>query len=121
MRFPGTWNRYSKKAIPQLASAATIQGLSCRFLRCAYHAKVMKVLEQIKRRMVFTTGDIGASEGSGVRGQGVVPQWYCKPCQLAAPTPHPPPPTPDPLPPTPAPPPPTPPSLPPAPPFGPPA
>src|SRR5215469_2977088 len=37
--------RYSKKAIPQLATAATYQGRSARFFRCAYHAKVMKTLE----------------------------------------------------------------------------
>src|SRR5690348_17582337 len=55
MRFPGTWSRYSKNAIPQLTSAATIQGLSCRFLRCAYQAKVMKVFEQISSRVVLRT------------------------------------------------------------------
>src|SRR5215472_6678701 len=62
MRFPGTWSRYSKNAIPQLTSAARTHGLSCRFLRCAYQAKVMKVLEQIKSRMVLRTGDMRSPE-----------------------------------------------------------
>jgi len=40
----GTWNIYSKKAMPQLTSAATSQVLSDRLRKCAYQAKVMKIL-----------------------------------------------------------------------------
>jgi hypothetical protein len=60
MRLAGTWSMYSKKAIPQLIRAATIQGLWLSSLRWAYQAKVMKILlkqsretESSMERMVF--------------------------------------------------------------------
>src|SRR5260221_14581009 len=53
-RLAGTCSRYSNSAIPQLTSAATYQGRSLRFLRWAYHAKVMKTLEQTRRPAVTT-------------------------------------------------------------------
>src|SRR5690606_35439490 len=44
MRLAGTCSMYSKKAMPQLASAATNQGFESSSLRCAYQANVMKTL-----------------------------------------------------------------------------
>src|SRR5688572_871491 len=54
MRFAGTWSRYSKKAMPQLATAAQYHGLAFQFFKCAYQAKVMKALEQISNTTVLT-------------------------------------------------------------------
>src|SRR2546425_13204881 len=71
MRFAGTWSRYSNSAIPQLTSAATIQGrwLKCR--RWAYQAKVMKMLDRTSRTTVLAiTGmrdSCGGGGGGGVR------------------------------------------------------
>jgi hypothetical protein len=55
---------YSKKAMPQLRSAATIHGLWLSSFRCAYQAKVMKTLLRVRRstvvriaRMVVTMPD----------------------------------------------------------------
>src|SRR5690348_4041193 len=45
MRLAGTCSRYSKSAMPQLASAAIHQGFAERLRRCAYQAKVMKTLD----------------------------------------------------------------------------
>src|SRR5262245_15646264 len=55
MRFAGTCNRYSKNAIPQLASTATIKGFEPRFLRCPYQANVMKTLEAMSSNTVERT------------------------------------------------------------------
>src|SRR6516164_3611194 len=55
MRLAGTCSRYSNRAIPQLASAARYHGRSSRFLRWAYHAKVMKTLEAMSSSTVGTT------------------------------------------------------------------
>src|ERR1700733_12593662 len=52
MRLAGTCRRYSKSAIPQLASAATYQARPLRFLRCAYQANVMKTFEPIRSSVV---------------------------------------------------------------------
>src|SRR5690242_17173466 len=49
MRLAGTCSRYSKRAMPQLASAAIHQGLAESSFRCAYHAKVMNTLEATSR------------------------------------------------------------------------
>ena len=56
IRFAGTCSMYSKKAIPQLANAATIHGLADMFFRCPYHAKVMKRLLNVRRAIVVTVG-----------------------------------------------------------------
>src|SRR5688572_4444645 len=56
MRFAGTCSMYSKKAMPQLTSAATYQGWPLRLRRCAYHANVMKILERTSRMTVVTIG-----------------------------------------------------------------
>ena len=45
--------KYSKKAIPQLTSAAKIQGFVLRALRWAYHAKVMNTLLIVSRLTVI--------------------------------------------------------------------
>ena len=56
----GTWKMYSKNAIPQLIKMAPSspkllnQPNSLNF-KCPYHAKVMKVLERIKRKMVSSS------------------------------------------------------------------
>ncbi len=44
---------YSKRAMPQLAKAAIYQAILFRFFRWEYHAKVMKMLEMVRRIMVF--------------------------------------------------------------------
>src|SRR5690606_27389524 len=44
--------------IPQLIRAAMIQGLSARFFRWAYQAKVMNTLLQISSTMVISVGCI---------------------------------------------------------------
>jgi hypothetical protein len=59
MRLAGTWKRYSNNATPQLTSAATYHGLAFSSLRCAYHAKVMKTLEMMRRATVCQTTVIG--------------------------------------------------------------
>src|SRR5579862_4313727 len=56
MRLPGTCSRYSKKAIPQLTTAATYHGRSMSVFRCAYHAKVMKTFEASSREVAAITG-----------------------------------------------------------------
>src|SRR5579864_310262 len=61
MRLPGTCSRYSKKAMPQLTSAATYQGLPARFFRCAYQANVMNTLEAHSSSTADTTGLMGSS------------------------------------------------------------
>ncbi len=55
MRLAGTCSRYSKNAMPQLAATATRSGLARRFLRCAYHANVMKTFEQTSSPAVVAT------------------------------------------------------------------
>src|SRR5579864_59073 len=65
MRLPGTCSRYSKKAIPQLSSAARYQGRSARLRRCAYQAKVMKTLEAMSSRVADSTGFIGQLSSAG--------------------------------------------------------
>src|SRR5882672_10078740 len=46
-RLAGTCNRYSKKAMPQLARITSNSGLFLNF-KCPYQAKVMKTFEQIR-------------------------------------------------------------------------
>src|SRR6185312_7669855 len=46
-------SEYSRKAIPQLTRIATIRGLFSRFFKWPYQAKVMKMLEPNRSRMVF--------------------------------------------------------------------
>jgi hypothetical protein len=49
--------QYSKKAISQLEIIATHSGEFPRFLRCAYHAKVMKQFERrSKAAVLYRTG-----------------------------------------------------------------
>src|SRR6478609_3874365 len=61
MRLAGTCSRYSNSAMPQLASAATIQGRPDRFFRCAYQAKVMNTLDR-------TSSAVAARAGGMVMG-----------------------------------------------------
>src|SRR6202048_3172957 len=51
MRFAGTWKQYSKKAIPQLTKI-TFHKASCRYFKCPYQAKVMKILETVSNNIV---------------------------------------------------------------------
>src|ERR1044071_7102170 len=60
MRLAGTWSRYSKNASPQLTPTATSSGAARRLRRCAYQANVMKTLEQMRSRIDWARGDIGA-------------------------------------------------------------
>src|SRR5512143_45954 len=71
MRLAGTCSRYSSKAMPQLANAASIHGWLFISFRCAYQAKVMKTLEQVSRirvcreaGMVVVRNRTGAIVGS---------------------------------------------------------
>ena len=52
MRLAGTCSRYSNSAMPQLTSAATIQGFWFRCLRCAYHANVMNTFDSVSSTTV---------------------------------------------------------------------
>ena len=55
MRLAGTWKQYSNSAMPQLSStmATTPKRWSCDLkAMCPYHAKVIKMLEQISSAMV---------------------------------------------------------------------
>ena len=52
MRLAGTCSRYSNSAMPQLTSAAMYQGLSARFFRWPYQAKVMKTFEATSSTIV---------------------------------------------------------------------
>src|SRR5215472_15400814 len=63
MRLPGTCSRYSKKAMPQLTIAATYQGRSARFFRCAYHAKVMKTFDARSSSVAEARGVMRLSAG----------------------------------------------------------
>src|SRR5579863_10596200 len=63
MRLPGTCSRYSKKAMPQLASAARYQGRSARFFRCAYQANVMKTFEPMRSSVAEKNGFTGVIPG----------------------------------------------------------
>src|SRR3954464_8648971 len=51
-RLAGTWKEYSKKAIPQLMSVTFHNG-TFWYLRCPYHANVMKMLEIRSRTIVI--------------------------------------------------------------------
>ena len=55
MRFAGICTMYSKKAIPQLNSAAIYKGLDARYLRCKYHALSMNMLDTTSSRMVLVS------------------------------------------------------------------
>jgi hypothetical protein len=55
IRFAGTWSRYSKNAMPQLAATATRRGFARRFLKCAYQANVMKMFEHTRSPAVVAT------------------------------------------------------------------
>jgi hypothetical protein len=47
----GTWKQYSKKAITQL-TRMTFQSASLRNFRWPFHAKVIKMLEMVRNRIV---------------------------------------------------------------------
>src|SRR6266853_4589953 len=51
MRFAGTWKQYSAKAMSQLMRM-TLNSGAWRYFRCPYHAKVMKMLERVRSRIV---------------------------------------------------------------------
>ena len=54
MRLAGTIDMHSNSAMPQLMSAAINHGLSERFFRCAYQAKVMKQFDAIGMTVVVS-------------------------------------------------------------------
>ena len=53
MRLAGTWKQYSAKTISQLTRMASMSGVFLYF-KCPYHAKVIKMLEIIRKIMVVT-------------------------------------------------------------------
>ena len=53
-RLAGTWSRYSKKAIDQLANTAMSHGFADRCFRWPYQANVMNTLLHIKSVIVKT-------------------------------------------------------------------
>src|SRR5512132_895267 len=55
MRFAGTWRRYSKSAMPQLASAASHHGFDERLRKWAYQANVMKTFEAVNSSAEVTS------------------------------------------------------------------
>src|SRR5581483_7963300 len=76
MRFAGTWRRYSKSAMPQLATTANISG-TFRKRRCPYQAAVMKTLESVSSTAVFTQSGMRRRPGdllakSADRGRVIV-------------------------------------------------
>src|SRR5690606_2031218 len=64
MRLAGTCSMYSKKAMPQLASAATNQGFESSSLRCAYQANVMNTLLAASSNTVSPISRIVGCPGS---------------------------------------------------------
>src|ERR1700679_303375 len=52
MRLAGTWKQYSKKAIIQLMTMTLKRGADL-YLRWPYQANVMKMLEQVRSRIVL--------------------------------------------------------------------
>ena len=58
MRLAGTISRYSNRAMPQLASAATSQTRCSWYLRWPYQAKVMKTLEAVSSATMRTGAGI---------------------------------------------------------------
>src|SRR3954467_2074198 len=74
MRLAGTCRRYSKRAIPQLAAAAAHHGQAARFLRCAYHAKVMNTLEATSSTAETKTGENWVNRASPRPGSGTFPE-----------------------------------------------
>src|SRR5712671_6599679 len=51
MRFAGTWKQYSAKAMSQLITM-TLNNGAWRYFRWPYQAKVMKMLERVRSRIV---------------------------------------------------------------------
>src|SRR5258708_30589513 len=51
MRFAGTWKQYSAKAMSQLITM-TLNSGAWRYFRWPYQAKVMKMLERVRSRIV---------------------------------------------------------------------
>ena len=47
----GTWKQYSKNAMPQLTTTTFHSGC-CSYFKCPYQAMVMKIFEQIRRKIV---------------------------------------------------------------------
>jgi hypothetical protein len=64
MRLAGTCSRYSKRAMPQLASAAIHHGEDCRCFRWPYHANVMKRFDAASSVAVAATVWIGVIGGA---------------------------------------------------------
>src|SRR6266699_116523 len=71
MRLAGTMKQYSMKAMPQLTRMAS-QSADCLYLRWPYQAKVMKMLEMVRRMAVRMKSDIGNGEAraAGAREPG---------------------------------------------------
>src|SRR5918993_990664 len=56
MRLAGTCKRYSNSAMPQEMSAAAHHGLPEKFLRCPYHANVMKRFDSVRSTAADSAG-----------------------------------------------------------------
>src|SRR5271170_4788671 len=81
MRLAGTCKQYSPKAISQLMTMTLNRG-AWRYFRCPYQAKVMKMLERVRSRIVVMQirclipvfgCKLGASAFTGVS----LAQWQC--------------------------------------------
>src|ERR1700719_3108715 len=51
MRLAGTWKQYSANAVSQLITM-TLNSGAWRYFRCPYQAKVMKMLDSVRSRIV---------------------------------------------------------------------
>src|SRR6185436_84611 len=69
MRFAGIMNMYSNNAMLQLARTAMYHLRSLRFLRCPYHANVMKMFEITSRDAVLNRT---MDRVVGVEGQALI-------------------------------------------------
>ena len=59
-----------EQAMPQLTSAAMIQGRPERFFRCAYQAKVMNTLDSVSRTMAVSAGGMACGMATSYRRRG---------------------------------------------------
>lgn len=81
MRLAGTCRRYSKKAIPQLSSAATYHGEAAWLRRWPYQAKVMNRLLAISRAIVARVAIGAIMVGQGRYGRVAAARQYAAPLQ----------------------------------------
>src|SRR5690242_21715289 len=88
MRLAGTWRRYSKSAMPQLASTAIHHGFADRLRKCAYQAKVMKTLDAASSAAVSAIVELRVKGAfpppEAVTARGIAAPRRGRGCPLAA-------------------------------------